>query len=343
MYKIKLINILFVVNFLLWSSFSATASSLFPEIVGVKTVFYYDSARLRPLVGNIYYPVDKNIQGEDKADPMVHAKEAKNAPVKRSKEPYPLIIISHGYGGSREHLSWLAEALTNAGYIVATIDHFGNTASFDTPKIALQRWLRPQDISAFLDNFLKDPEFSSLIETNHIGFAGYSLGGLTGIWLAGGIADQFTKPIVGKSSIYELARDATEQDVDSIDYDQALKSYMDARIKAEFLMAPAHGQSFSTKGLKNIHIPILIVVGENDKVTPPSQHADHYAKSIPGVKLDLLKGNVSHYVFRNQIRPDKINCVSSFEFEVDPSVDIKALHEETAGLAIDFFNKHLKK
>lgn len=342
MYNLKISKFFLIVTLFLADSFSAVAGTLFPETVGVKTVLYFDAARQRPLIGNIYYPVEKGTQGEEVAGPMVQAKEARHAPVRSIGEPYPLIIVSHGYGGSRETLSWLAEALTEAGYIVATVDHFGNTSSFDTPKIALQRWLRPQDISSFLDNFLIDPDWAPFVEKTHIGFAGFSLGGLTGIWLAGGIADQFTKPIVGKSSIFELARNATQKDVDSIDYDQAHKSYKDNRIKAEFLMAPAHGQSFSTKGLKNINIPILIVAGENDQITPFAQHAEHYAKSIPGAKLDILKGNVSHLAFRNQVRSDKIKCVSPFELEVDPTVNVKSIHEKTAQLAIDFFNKHLK-
>jgi len=313
-----------------------------PKTVGLKTVYYSETANQTPLIGNIYYPVDKEVKGKPVEGPASLAMQAIGAPVKASKNPYPLIILSHGYGGTRDSLAWLAQSLTGAGYMVAAIDHFGNTASFDAPKLALQRWLRPRDISAFLDNLLKDPELAPLIDTNRIGFAGYSLGGLTGIWLAGGIADQFTKPTVGKSPIYELARNATQKDVDSIDYEQSHKSYKDPRIKAAFLMAPAHGQSFSTNGLKNINIPVFIVVGENDKLTPPAQHAGHFAKSIPGAGYEVFKGNVSHLVFQNQIQPDKIKCVSHFEYEVDPSVDVKALHEKTAQLAIDFFNKALK-
>ncbi len=85
-----------------------------------------------------------------------------------------------------------------------------------------------------------------------------------------------------------------------------------------------------------------LVAGENDKLTPIPQHAEHYAKSIPGAKIDIFKGNISHFVFQNEVKSDKVKCVNAFEYEVDPSVNVKAIHEKTAHLAIDFFNTYLK-
>ena len=38
-------------------------------------------------------------------------------------ERWPLVVVSHGYPGSRTFMSWLGENLASRGYVVASIDH----------------------------------------------------------------------------------------------------------------------------------------------------------------------------------------------------------------------------
>jgi predicted dienelactone hydrolase len=319
------------------------AQNLLPTTAGIKTVHYLNTKHGRPIIADTYYPIDNSIIGEPAPSIMIQANRAWNAPILNpTTTNYPLIILSDGYGGSKQYLSWFAEALSSKGYIVAAIENFGNSASFDTSHIALQRWLRPQNVTEFPNHFLQDKSWGQVIDQNKIGFAGFSLGGLAGIWLMGGIADKYEKPIVGKSSIYELAIGSTQDDVNGIDYNQAKNSYKDSRIKSAFLMAPAHGFSFSSKGLKNIHAPIFIVVGDKDKIAPKSENAEYHAQNIKNAKLKIFKGNISHLAFRNSIKSDKLKCANHFEFEVNPQVDTQYIHDETAKLAIEFFNETLR-
>ncbi len=341
----KLMKLVVLIPFILLINIEyVQAIDLSPTTVGIKTVYYSDVKRGRPIVADVYYPIDAKQVGEATSSIMMQAKQAREVPIINSKDPggYPLIVLSHGYGGSRQHLSWFAEDLSAKGYIVAAIEHFGNTASFDTPQISLKRWLRPQDVSEFLNQFLQDSNWNKVINPNRIGFAGFSLGGLTGVWLVGGIADKYDKPIVGKSSIYELSVGATQAYVDEIDFAQARKSYKDDRIKAAFLMAPAQGGSFSPKGLKSITAPTFIIVGDKDAIAPSAANAGYYAKNIKNSKFKMLKGNVSHLAFRNSVKPDKLNCATAFEFELNPEVNMQDVHNETAKLAIDFFDRVLK-
>ena len=37
--------------------------------------------------------------------------------------PFPLVVVSHGYPGSRTFMTWLTENLASKGYVVAAIDH----------------------------------------------------------------------------------------------------------------------------------------------------------------------------------------------------------------------------
>jgi predicted dienelactone hydrolase len=146
---------------------------------------------------------------------------------------------------------------------------------------------------------------------------------------------------VGHSSLYELARDATQDHVESIDYALAKKSYKDARIKAAFLMAPAHGTSFSSKGLSSIHIPIFIAALEGDTMTPLQQNAAHYGRHIKGAEIKVFKGDLSHSAFRNGVQKSKVQCVDAFEFQVDNPDGVLRLHQETLNLALNFFKNTL--
>ena len=45
----------------------------------------------------------------------------------QSNGPYPLIIVSHGYTGSRLMFTYLTENLASKGYVVVSIDHTDST------------------------------------------------------------------------------------------------------------------------------------------------------------------------------------------------------------------------
>lgn len=42
---------------------------------------------------------------------------------------FPVVLLSHGTGGTAASLGWLAHGLAAAGYVVLGVDHHGNTAS----------------------------------------------------------------------------------------------------------------------------------------------------------------------------------------------------------------------
>ena len=43
------------------------------------------------------------------------------------EDSYPLVIVSHGYPGSRVLLTYLTENLASKGYVVVAIDHTDST------------------------------------------------------------------------------------------------------------------------------------------------------------------------------------------------------------------------
>ncbi len=64
---------------------------------------------------------------------LVPGKALRDAPP-AAGERFPLVIVSHGYPGSRTFLTYLTENLASKGYVVAAIDHtdsvFGRQAAF---------------------------------------------------------------------------------------------------------------------------------------------------------------------------------------------------------------------
>lgn len=104
-------------------------------------------------------------------------------------QTYPLVVVSHGYPGSRYFLSYLCENLASKGYVVAAIDHtdsvFGKERAF--PSTLLNR-ANDQlftvgallDLAATPGHFLK-----GIVDPAHVGIIGYSMGGYGALASAG--------------------------------------------------------------------------------------------------------------------------------------------------------------
>jgi predicted dienelactone hydrolase len=99
----------------------------------------------------------------------------------------PLVVISHGMTGWVGGHHDTAAALADAGFVVAAINHRGDSAfdrsRIDDMSIALER---PTDIKRLVDFMLGTWSGASKIDSNRIGFFGMSRGGYTGLVDIGG-------------------------------------------------------------------------------------------------------------------------------------------------------------
>ena len=103
-----------------------------------------DSIYDRPLTVEIWYParlsegeseevIYEEVMGNfgDPNRPLIPftftGKAARDAKPETSGGPYPLIIVSHGYTGSRYLMTYLTENLASKGYVVIAIDHTDST------------------------------------------------------------------------------------------------------------------------------------------------------------------------------------------------------------------------
>ncbi len=171
--------------------------------VGIQTRSYQDPTRLnwdntgpRPMVAQIWYPA---VDTADEVEMFIGPPEtplfraglaASEAQLAAEPAAFPLILLSHGTGGTALQLGWLASFLAAQGYVVAGVNHHGNTAIEPyTVQGFVRFWERALDLTAVLDQLLQDPFFASRIDPERIGAAGFSLGGYTVLALAGGRID----------------------------------------------------------------------------------------------------------------------------------------------------------
>jgi predicted dienelactone hydrolase len=313
-----------------------------PQKTGITTLHYFDQSRNRPIVTEVWYPVDKEAPAQASTGFWLRCDEARDAPLTNASPKYPLIVMSHGSGADRYTISWLAEVLTANGYIVAAMDHFGNTWNNKIPEYYARPWERPLDISFVLDKLLGASQFKDHIEQNKIGFVGYSLGGATGIWIAGAEVAALDSEYIKKNCIREVGNFIPENILENIDFNEAKGSFLDKRISAMVLMAPALGWLFDEKSLAKIKIPIVIFASENDQVVPIDMNAKVFAKQISQASLKIFTGEANHYIFLSRTTVIGKRFLDT-KYCIDPkSIDRARVHEEIAKKTVIFFNNKLK-
>src|SRR5882762_1212090 len=90
----------------------------------------------RPLRTAVWYPAEVTATKEEtifggppEKEIFVPVTVVPGAELARSARKYPLIVMSHGTGGSAIMMMWLGYYLASRGYIVAAVNHHGNTAA----------------------------------------------------------------------------------------------------------------------------------------------------------------------------------------------------------------------
>jgi predicted dienelactone hydrolase len=345
------------------------AGSASLPVVGMVTRDYVDPKRQdwarsgpRPLRTVIWYPADDPSEretifgGPPDRVPFVAVDVAGGAAVSRRAERYPLIVMSHGTGGSALMLMWLGRRLAANGYIVAAVNHHGNTAAEIqmAPQGFLMYWERPRDLRVAVDRLLADPVIGPRIDRAHIGAAGFSLGGYTVIAAAGGRFSQRTYDAFCASPRRDFTcgpqqefPEAPARFAELLRSDASLRaavrhsddSYRDPRIRAVFAIAPALGGGFAEAGLRDVTVPVEIVIGAADTVTPVETNAKRYASMLRRAKLTVLPGAIGHYTFLHECTPlgrETLPICRDGE-----GVDRRSVHETVSAMALTFFDRTL--
>jgi predicted dienelactone hydrolase len=308
------------------------------DAIGVRTLNFYDEARNRPVIVEFWYPTDEQNITHDRTDDSVwiHPKEARDVTISEMKKKYPLILMSHGHRGDRRERTWLSDALVRQGYIVASVEHHGNAWYQYNPLSGFCFWDRAKDISFTLTCLLDNSEYKDHIDHQKIGFVGYSMGGMTGLALAGAEA-KYAKEIATMQ--LKLAGEISQESFNELDFSDAEKSYLEPRIRSILLICPA-SFAYQPDALKKIKTPIGLIASLDDEVLPHQDHANKIIQNITPFKLKLLKNKTSHYAFLNRMTEKGYKILQ--KAVGNPSViNWAPIHKDATQFAITFFKETL--
>jgi len=336
--------------------------SAFRKFVPADKVYNWRGAKTHVLAATVWYPaaasaVEHPVEIPGLSQIFILGNAAQDAELVASPAKFPMIVISHGTGGSALTIAWLGTELAAHGYIAVAVNHPGNNGTEAYTAQGFSTWWeRARDLSVVIDAMLADSMFGGRIDFKRIGAAGFSLGGYTMIEIAGGITDpqafiefcsspRADRICKSPPEFPTLLEDFEKLSKNDVEFQAALRhsgdSYRDPRVRAVFAMAPALGPAFHTGSLAKISIPVRIVAGESDANVPIASSAKYFAANIPGAELTIFPGNVAHYVFLDsctdagrKARPGL--CTDG------AGVDRDAIHAKTAALAVEFFGATLR-
>ncbi len=221
------------------------------------------ASRKRLLPVDFYFPVGEN------------ARNLATTPF-----PAPVVIISHGLGNDRTTYAYLAKHLASHGFVVAVPEHPGSSAEQlqalvsgqANEVIAAQEFIdRPLDVSAIINDLERQIQTNSTlneqVDLSRIGVIGQSFGGYTALALAGAEISQPTLELecanLDDSFNLSLLLQCQANQLSATEI-----SLHDPRIDAAIAINPASSAIFGVDGFRNIDIPLMVISGSADTVTP---------------------------------------------------------------------------
>jgi predicted dienelactone hydrolase len=219
---------------------------------------------------------------------------------------FPLVVMSHGSGGSPVPDHALASTLVLAGFVVAQPLHHGNNHRDNSLAGPATFQRRPGEAIQVIDALANHPQWSARLNLARVGVHGMSAGGVTGLALAGAQwrllnlvrhCDRHTLDDEGfcfQGAMEPAARAQRVSSFKSARYwpEWVLPSELktvhggrtptpaqpdprpDPRVAAVTLMVPV-AAIFSAESLSRIRIPVGLVSAQHDEVLVPRFHSDH--------------------------------------------------------------------
>lgn len=326
------------------------------ERIGFKEITVPDESR--PLHVALWYPTtDAGPEATVAENPVFQGVSAlKDA--RASGGPHPLVVLSHGYGGSWRNLSWLATELAHKGYVVAAPDHPGTTTFDRDPQKAKKLWGRPRDLSHVIDDLVAERSLN--IDNKRIAAIGHSLGGWTVTELAGG---RFDAALVMQNCAARFGQVAcklfSELGIGENDAATARlgSDLSDARIGAVVTLDLGPARGFTPESLVNVRVPFLIIAAGADiaktdatraEVAATNQDSHYLALHLPAATTNSTRiADALHFSFMQVCKPGAVDLIEEetpgegIVCKDGGSRDREAIHRETADMIIVFLAKAL--
>ena len=234
-----------------------------------------------------------------------------------AKGQLPLIVVSHGTGGSHLLYRTFSTHLAKSGYIVALLEHPGNNRNNNELDGTHQNLVnRPRHVRLTIDAVSSHAPLSSCVQPNNVAIIGHSLGGYTALAVAGGTPWSPTR--------------------------QRIAVGPDPRIRALVLLAPATAWYLPHDSLCQVTVPILMLIAEHDPFTP-RWHAEVVLDGVPDrsqVTCRVME-NAGHFSFLSPF-PAQMRS-AGFLPSTDPEgFDREKFHERLSAELLDYLDAKLR-
>jgi predicted dienelactone hydrolase len=255
---------------------------------------------------------------------------------------FPLVVFSHGAGGSRAAFADLTAHWASHGYVVVLPTHAdsielrrrkGEDLSYLARDLnSLIRDVRPldrlADVVFLLDSVgaleqrvagLRDKDGAGRIDRERIGMAGHSAGALTTQMAAG---------VKVRGAVPGAPLEA--------------RSVGDARIDAAILISGqgTTNRMFTEESWRDLSKPMLVITGSKDVAAigseTPASRREPYEKAKPGDKYLVFIEGATHSSYQGKgpgLRLDR---------EQPPDAELKMIAEVTAAATLAFLDLYLK-
>jgi predicted dienelactone hydrolase len=182
----------------------------------------------------------------------------------------PVVVISHGNGGSALSHVDLAMDLASAGYVVAAPTHAGdNYADQSHQGSADLFYERAEQVRSTVDYLLKAWPGASRVDSNRIGVYGMSAGAFTVLTLVGGVPRMAIIPEHCRENPEFICKALARSRSPLLAGAKGLTRFRaDPRIKAAVVAAPGLGFTFAGEGLADVRVPVQVWSGSRDDTVP---------------------------------------------------------------------------
>lgn len=235
---------------------------------------------------------------------------------------YPLVVVSHGTGGSHLLHRTLAAHLARHGFVVALPEHpLNNRNNDELGGTAVNLANRPRHLSLVIDWAYEDAGIGPHLVAREVAVVGHSLGGYTALALAGGTPTSFPDESPDNQS-------------------RAVEVIADDRVKALVLLAPATPWFHAEGALRAVDVPILMMTAEKDEHCP-AWCADIVTNGVRDSALveHTIVPNAGHSSFESPFPPAMISPL--FPPSQDPDgFDRAAFHERMNADVLEFLQVH---
>jgi predicted dienelactone hydrolase len=262
----------------------------------------------------------------------------------------PLVVISHGHGGSDLGHHDLATYLARHGFIVATFEHpkdnFHDVSGTANATVLAGRAVQ---VRATISTLLADPRWKKQIDPTRIGVAGFSAGGYTSLLVVGaqprfdrfiGYCQRHPDDADTCSLVKKLSPKATADHLAAVQNDMHRWGPTDdPRVKAAFVMAPL-SLVFDKAGAAAIDRPVDLWYGQHDHVLLPADNAAHLAPLVRTLTRVTVVPNADHWVFLAPCSPELAKEAKTICSD-PPGVDRVKVHARLNADALAFFRQTL--